>query len=385
VRVLFTTQPFTSHLHVLVPVANALADAGHHVAVASSSSFGPEIESFGLTHIPAGLDWQGSDRSTWPQFRPSRPGLGALVVTAFADVTAKHTAAGLLGVAREWRPDLIVRESWEYGGCLAAERLGILHASVAQDGLSAVDDPALGRMIAEPLARHRAALGLPPDPEGAMRFRHLHLCFTPQRWDGPSAPRPRNAEFVRHTSTMSPGARLPDWIAGLADRPTVYASLGTVFNSTPGVLEAIVEGLREEHVNLIVAVGRDRDPARFGAQPEHVRIERWVSQPLLLEHCDVFVSHAGFQSVKEALSEGVPMVLLPITADHPYCAERCAALGLARVIRPAERTADNIRAAVAEVLGDASYSDNARTFRAEMRSLPGLDHVVKRLEGLAQQ
>lgn len=115
-----------------------------------------------------------------------------------------------------------------------------------------------------------------------MPFRHLHLCFTPPAWDGTSAQRPPNARFLHHTSTVPPGARLPDWVEHLPDRPTVLASLGTVFNRTPGVLEAIVKALGGETVNLIVAIGRDQDPARFGPQPDHVRLEPYVAQPLLL-------------------------------------------------------------------------------------------------------
>ena len=95
----------------------------------------------------------------------------------------------------------------------------------------------------------------------------------------------------------------------------MLASLGTVFNKTPGVLEAIVDALAEEAVNVIVAIGRDEDPARFGPQPDHIRLEPYVPQPLLLAHCDAFVTHGGFNSVKEALGEGVPMVVVPISAD----------------------------------------------------------------------
>ena len=85
------------------------------------------------------------------------------------------------------------------------------------------------------MAAHREAFGLDPDPENRMPLRYLHLCFTPPAWDGEEAPRPDNIRFLRHTSTVEPGARLPDWVAELPDRPTVFASLGTVFNKTPGV------------------------------------------------------------------------------------------------------------------------------------------------------
>ncbi|PZS12256.1 MAG: hypothetical protein DLM60_22615 [Pseudonocardiales bacterium] len=90
-------------------------------------------------------------------------------------------------------------------------------------------------------------------------------------------------------------------------------------------LEAIIEGLREEPVNLIVTIGSDQDAARFGPQPPHVHLCGDLPQPRLLPRCQVVVTHGGFNSVKESLSAGAPMVVVPITADQPYNAERCPA------------------------------------------------------------
>jgi UDP:flavonoid glycosyltransferase YjiC (YdhE family) len=393
-RALFTVQPSVGHLHPLVPVAGAVAQAGHDVAVCSSASFRPEVEGFGLIHIDAGLDWLMSDQSTWtafPPLPPPGPEFANFAVTTLADITTREMVPDLIRIARDWRPDVIVREGMEYGGCLAAERLGLPHASVAGNAYAAIDSPEIGYfpgnrlMVAEPLDRHREEFGLPPDPETLMPFRYLHLCFTPPAWDGKDAPRPPNTRFLRHTSTVSPGERLPDWAKRLADRPTVLASLGTVFNKTPGVLEAIVTALGEEPVNLIVAIGRDQDRSRFGPRRDHVRLEAYVPQPLMLERCDAFVTHGGFNSVKEALGAAVPMVVVPITADQPYSAERCAELGVARTIGADDRTPEAIRDAVRQVLADPSYRDNVLAFQSEMKALPGPDHVVDLFEALARR
>jgi UDP:flavonoid glycosyltransferase YjiC (YdhE family) len=349
------------------------------------------VEAFGLPHLDAGLDWITSDHSTWgafPPMPPPGPEFGAFVVRVFADITARHMVPDLLEISDTWRPDLIVRESMEYGGCLAAERLGVPHASIGGNGYSAVDSPEVHyfpgnrRLVAEPLARHRTALGLSPDPDNNMPFRHLHLCFTPPVWDGIRALRPPHTQFLRYINAERLGESLPGWVADLPDRPTILASLGTVFNTTPGILEAILEGVGREAVNLVVAIGVDRDPRDFGPIRPQVRLEPFVPQPSLLPHCDLFITHGGFNSVKEALITGVPMVVLPITADQPYCAERCAALGVARVIAPERRTPEAVRAAALEVLGDSSYRAHALDFREQMLALPGPDRMVELLEGL---
>src|ERR1041384_5208621 len=107
-RILFTVQPSVGHLHPLVPVARAAQAGGHDVVVCSSASFRPDVEAFGLTHIPAGLDWLTADHSPWtasPPMPPPGPEFGKFVVTVFADVTAGHVALDVMTIARDWQAD----------------------------------------------------------------------------------------------------------------------------------------------------------------------------------------------------------------------------------------------------------------------------------------
>jgi UDP:flavonoid glycosyltransferase YjiC (YdhE family) len=52
-------------------------------------------------------------------------------------------------------------------------------------------------------------------------------------------------------------------------------------------------------------------------------------------------------------------------------------------VGPPERTAENIRSAVLEVLGEPGYATAARQFQAEMAALPGPDHMLELLHSLA--
>jgi hypothetical protein len=390
-RALFTVQPAIGHLHPLVPVARALADAEHEVAFCSSASFRPEVEAFGFDYLAAGLDWVAADRSTWTHFPPMPPppdpAFPEFVVTVFADVTARAMIPDLLAVAQEWQPDLIVREVMEWGGCLVGELLGIPHASIGGNAYSGVDSPEIryfpgNRLFAAtPYGRHRAEFGLPPDPKLHDPFRYLHLCSMPKRWDRLGLPAPANTHYVRHVSVERPDQVLPDWVAELPERPTVYAALGTIAHAMPGVFEMILEALRAEDVNLILAVGQD--PAAFGPQPPNVHVERHVAQTRLLQRCDAFISHGGFNSVKESLSCGVPLVVVPIMSDEPYSAERCAALGVGRAVAPNERTPGAMCEAVRAVLGDSRYRARAEELSAEMHALRGPERVVELLTTLA--
>ena len=290
----------------------------------------------------------------------------------------------LLRIAEEWMPDLIVRESAEYGGCVAAEVVGIPHASVR----SSYTTSSYGQrhVIADALTALRADHSLPPDSDGISPFRYLHLAFEPPGFwtdDEPLAPTYHLLRPV--VFDRSGGEGLPPWVASLPPVPTVCATLGTFMNRSTEIFAAILEGLRDEVINLILAVGRDIDPARFGPQPGNVHIERYIPLSLLLPRCDLVIHHAGFSTTVTALLNGLPMVAIPLGADQPLNARRLAALGVGEMIGPGNRTAGAIREAARRVLGEPSYRARAERVRDAMAALPGPEYAVELLERLARE
>ena len=393
-RFLFTTLAGSGHFHPLVPAARALELAGHAVCFATAPELHGSVERSGFRALAAGFDRHrdGSDES----FAQLQAGLEALpldgpartvfrIRNLFGGLYAERMVPDLLAIADEWRPDVIVREVAEFGGCVAAEVLGIPHASVRSNTMLSTYSER--HLVAEQMDRLRATYGLAPDPDTAMLFRYLHLAFEPSRFHDPALPLAPTAHLLRpEPFGDSGGEGLPHWVAQLPDRPTVYATLGTVFNSrTPGLFEAILDGLRDEPINLVLTIGRDRDPDEFGPQPDNVHVERYVPQRLLLPYCDLVITHAGFGTVCAALSLGLPMVAIPIDADQPINAKRCAALGAGEVLGYQQRTPETIRNTVRTVLDNPSYQANAEQIRDETSTLPGPEHAVTLLERLAAQ
>jgi UDP:flavonoid glycosyltransferase YjiC (YdhE family) len=85
---------------------------------------------------------------------------------------------------------------------------------------------------------------------------------------------------------------------------------------------------------------------------------------------------------RAALAQGIPLVLLPLGADQPQNAERCAALGVVRVIDPDGLSETKVRDAVLAVLYDPTYRTNAQWLRAEIAGLPGPEDAAQLLERL---
>lgn len=357
-RVLFTTLPFTGHFHPLVPVARAARAAGHEVAFACPAPFVARVEAAGFHAFGAGFDDGGHP------FPALFPGTLRYRVEERAPWVIEHGFIGLYGavmatdllsLCRDWQPDVLVRDTSEFGGCVAAETLGLPHASVRTGAWTATY--ALRHRWTEALAPLRERAGLDPDPDSAMPFRYLHLATEPAGFARPGDMPAPTAHLVRPESAETGNDPPPAWVAGLPDRPTIYATLGTQFGALPAgraTFAAILAALRDEPCNLIVTVGRDVDPADFGPQPEHVHIERYIPQGQLLPRCDLVVNHGGFSTITGALSAGLPMVIVPIGADQPLNAACCTVLGVGRVVGPEERTPEAIREAVRAVLADPS-------------------------------
>jgi MGT family glycosyltransferase len=166
--------------------------------------------------------------------------------------------------------------------------------------------------------------------------------------------------------------------------PTVYFTLGTIFNQESGDLfPRVLRALSGLPVEVVVTIGNELDPSEIGPQPANVRVERFLPPASVMARADAVVSHAGSGTVIAALAFGLPQVLLPMGADQPLNADRCQSLGVAVVLDAVASTADEIAAAAVNALEDRRYRDRAGAVQEEIRSLPGPEHAASLLEQLA--
>jgi UDP:flavonoid glycosyltransferase YjiC (YdhE family) len=233
----------------------------------------------------------------------------------------------------------------------------------------------------------RAERGLAPDPDLAALQRGLVLSPFPPSFRDPASPLPATAHSFRAPLRSSGAERdsLPSWWARLEGRPVVHVTLGTVFATESGDLfPRLLTGLGQLPVEVVVTVGRDIDPVEFGLQPEHVHVEQWVPQSLLLPHTDLVVSHGGSGTVIAALAHGLPQVVLAMGADQMHNADRVQALGVGRALHPVTTKPAEIRDTVAALLTDDRAQSAAQRIQREITALPGPDSALSLLEAQAR-
>ncbi|HXT88004.1 MAG TPA: glycosyltransferase [Trebonia sp.] len=399
-HVVITAHPKYSHVIPLaLPVADLLRRAGHEVTIATGADFAARLASDGYSTLALpsarpisqvmfdanllGDSVPGSAPGDRPDRVPAAPP-PEMFARGFVKVMGASFAADLLDALASDPPDLILRDPVEFGGYLAAERLGIAHGVLDNCPLAPFGHPA----VLEELNRQREALGLPPMPDAWHPLSTFRAGVVPEVFY-PPANRLPNARYYR-TPPQSGQAPLDGAIAALpSDRPLVLASIGTnahrVVESAESVLNTVIEVLGQLPVTGVVAVGEGRDPSQWsGARADNVHLTSFVQQRLLLPACAAFITHAGFNSVREGIEAGAPMVALPLFAEEPANARRIAELGLGPGLSPEELTAATLRNAVEHVLSDEKPRARVKWLQRQMFALPPLSQIVEDVQSLKE-
>jgi MGT family glycosyltransferase len=171
------------------------------------------------------------------------------------------------------------------------------------------------------------------------------------------------------------------WIAGRGSRPTVYLTMGTVFNEIDRV-RTVLDGIRAEDVDVVVTIGPGADPAILGPQPDAVHVARFIPQAQVLRHSQVMISHAGSGAMLGAVAAAVPILAIPQGADQFMNAERIVGAGLGLRILPHELDPAAVREGLATLLGDTQFASVGRAFREDIEAMPAPAEVVGRLVAL---
>jgi UDP:flavonoid glycosyltransferase YjiC (YdhE family) len=398
-KLLITTRGSSGHLLPLAPIGQACVEAGHEVLVAAQEQHRANVERVGLPFSPVG----DPPAEEW---MPLLDEFGELELDAandrmvgefFAGIDVRAALPALTAIVEGWKPELLLRESWEFASTIVAEQRGVPLARVGL-GLTSVEEQSI-EAAAPTVDGIRRDHGLAPDPAGD-RLRQSHF-FTliPESIDPALAGQAPIVHRFRDREPESPPA-LPDLWPGNRD-PLVYLTFGSVtagahLSFFPELYRAAIEALADLPVRLLVTIGNDRDSAELGTElPENVRVEQWVSQDAVSPRAAAIICHGGYGTTLNALAHGTPLVFLPLFSSDQWAnaeAVTQAGAGLAldaerrsrRVLAlPHPDTLAQLRPAVERVLGEPSFERGAERVAESIRALAPVDEAPAALERLA--
>ncbi len=379
-RVLFSCTAGFGHFFPLVPLARAFEEAGHEVAFATAEPSSGAAAAAGFEVLPAGLGQSEivplleQHRQRLEEIPPAerRP---AAFAGRFAQLEGPRKVDDLLTAARDWRPDLVVHEPADLAAPLVAASLGVRSAN---HGFGRLMPAACYERAEETLTELWRGHGLEPEPfGGAYRGPYVDIC--PPSFQTESVPAGVRTLLLGPAVHNPNGEAPPAWLDELPDRPTVYVTLGTVFNDA-GVFRVLLGGLADVECNVVATVGRNVAAAALGPIPVNARVEQWIPQALVLPRCSVAVGHGGSGSTLAALAHGLPLLLVPRGADQFENAAHAEGLGVARVLMPDALSEEAVRTGVEALVADASYREQSMGLAREIEGMGTPGDVVAALE-----
>ncbi len=171
------------------------------------------------------------------------------------------------------------------------------------------------------------------------------------------------------------------------DVPLVYCSFGSQALRYPKLkkfLRTLLKAMESRpDVDMLVAA-----PKEVWADlevPKNVTHQEWVPQREVLKEASLCILHGGLGSVKEAIWEGVPMLLCPQAFDQHGNAARVEFHSLGKRVLPDEpHSAEAIGEAIDALLEDPAYRDACtrmqERFREDAQTTTAIDFIAAVIE-----
>ncbi len=390
----------------LVPIARALADRGHVVAVFNPAPVPARlINDAGLKNLPMpsrpmpdSSDDLAQASSAWDVEQM----FGALFGN---EEFVRAATAANVDVVRDFDPDVVV-DSFGLFSCLAARILQVPLASVLQGNFHPASDGFLWWKGERPAGLPSAAsmINKVAEENGVAPVARcvdllagdLSLIVGTPETD----PLPAGAAvtYVGPIVWQRGNATLPNWVLALGrNQPVVWVYSGNPrYANAPTPIDSIVvirtaiAAFGDTPVQVVLTTGYQEVPKEFGALPSNFHHAAYLPGLAMAEHCDLMVHHGGHSSVMAGLSAGTPAVIIPTITERESNARRLAALGAGEIVLPVD-TADGEKhidvaefsAKVHRVLNDDGYLRSARRVAESMRKFGGAQEAAERIERFA--
>jgi MGT family glycosyltransferase len=190
--------------------------------------------------------------------------------------------------------------------------------------------------------------------------------------------------FVFVGPSLSKDVNKLDFPLNFGPGPFIYISLGTLFNLEAGFYKTCFEAFKDMEAHVILAVGKDFEIDCLGPIPTNFVVKQFVPQLEILQNADVFLTHGGLNSVSGGITFGVPMIVVPQSADQFQIAERLQELNAGYIVHKSSASPHVLRRNVRRILTDTRVRANiatiARSFQQAGGHKKAADEILNYME-----
>ncbi|HZH79607.1 MAG TPA: glycosyltransferase [Archangium sp.] len=201
---------------------------------------------------------------------------------------------------------------------------------------------------------------------------------------------PWKGEFNYLEPSVDVHRQEPDfpWELVPQDKPLIYFSMGSMAYSEARersfheVTRQVAA--RRPDWTCVLTVGRKVDPATLHQKLPNLIAVSSAPQLKLLQRAAAMVNHGGFNTVKECIYFGVPMVVIPQKVDQPGISARVVFHGIGTRMHHVQLSTDRLLASLEEITSKPSYKQNVQRMQAVFREAEKNANVVDFVERFIQ-
>ncbi|MFP3391662.1 macrolide family glycosyltransferase [Brevibacillus sp. SIMBA_040] len=165
----------------------------------------------------------------------------------------------------------------------------------------------------------------------------------------------------------------------------IYISLGTVVNQSIDFYKLCFQALGNTDHTVIMSIGDKVHISDLGEIPTNFIVKSYVPQMDVLTCTKLFITHGGMNSTNEALFYGVPLVVIPLSADQPIIARQVANIGAGVTLQMQSLTASQLRETVEHVLNHPSFQIAVANISESFQRSGGYRQAVDEIFELKRQ
>lgn len=360
-KVLFVPFPETGHLYATFKIARDLKQLGQEIYYLGIQDFEEPIrlQHFGFISF---LDVEAPRDFLKHAAETNTEVFRAILLRAQENGQFRHLLQRLLTTLRKLRPDILVVDLLLPSVALMAKELG--SALVL-----------LNTQFYDPWH----------DPERSSSYEALHdipeLILAPPEFDFPRANTRKHSHYVeasidqRRTEVGFPWHRLGN------DKPLIYCSLGSqshLIDGSLAFLQTVTDAVSPRRDwQLVLSAGNHAHVKEFTNITSNVFLVPHAPQLDILARTSVMITHGGFNTVKECIFFGVPMIAFPLIRDHPAVTARIVHHGLGLRGNYSSVSAGVLRAMLDEVIGNPLYRIRCLRMAESFRKLEQMGQAAR--------
>jgi UDP:flavonoid glycosyltransferase YjiC (YdhE family) len=223
-----------------------------------------------------------------------------------------------------------------------------------------------------------------PAYESLRDLPELVLC--PEEFDFPRAEKRERCYYVE-ASIDCERKEIPfPWERLDRNKRIIYCSLGTqghLIKNSRHALRSISEAISlESDWQLVLTSGEIMEPEEFNTFPPNIIAVQKAPQLDLLKRTSLMITHGGFNTVKECILFGVPMIVFPLIRDHPATAARVVHHGLGLRGNFNQISPQAVRSLIDRLDGDSSFISRVGAMGERFRELERSGRAIGIVESI---